>query len=847
MSVLHYARMRARGAADAPPFAPKPLRALIQYTHTAKEAAQARTKTLRGTPVDRDGVIWRQLEDPNDRSAESAAIRDVFERDAPFLEDEHGVRLRIEERDANRCAVRLGGVPASSILILPANTYPLERQLHALRTLRDRPHPEMRPLLRLFEGARHASWPRPVPGTSARQWMVLTDPTRPGTDEQRCFVERALTTPDFAILEGPPGSGKTTAICEIVLQTIRSGGRVLVCASTHVAVDNVLERLGKRTTEEEVELLPVRIGDADKVSGTCHEHLLERRVASCRAELRKALEARSPTEGSGERLFLDALRDERARVVDRLILDAANVVCGTTIGILQHPEIKASRSAHLTARPMYDLLILDEASKTRLSEFLVPALLARRWVVVGDPRQLSPYVDDAELGASIDSVLGARGAFAGRAVADTHRLLERDQRGAAGALVVASDDEAELDAYGYEADGRGVLVADVDDEDAEVGAVPLPHSRLVLGSASDIAQRGPMLPADVTWVRGDDESLEWLRRRALASAHLGDIDPDALERTWGEEIAWRLARSHETGASRRRSATKDRHEEEARSLMPCADTLAIAREVGSSCPESSERVWTEIEAVRRIALPSVLDSLLRGTEYAAPDEDHALARGLPPYTLAERHVLLSWQHRMHPEISRLPREHVYEGKALSDPGDAEVRRAWDCPRWNARVVWLDVPRAVSGSRNDAEARAICDELVAFAAWSAGQGRSWSVAVLAFYRAQEAALRQRLRALARDPRAHRAFVIDGTHVELCTVDAYQGHEADVVFLSLGRSIGLGFLDAPSRMNVAMTRARYQLVVAGRRANFDRAERAPLLHATAADHASIPTIHTLTRGT
>lgn len=846
MSVLHYVRMRERGVADAPPFAPRPLRDLIRYVQIAKEAAQTRTRELRGHAIDRAGVTWRQLEDPHDRGPESAALREVFARDATFLVDEGGERLRIEERDASRCAVRLSGSPVSSMLILPANTYPLDRQLHALRTLRDRPHPEMRPLLRLFEGARHAVWRHPVPDASVREWLVLKDPSRPGTDEQRRFVEQALATPDFAILEGPPGSGKTTAICEIVLQTIQRGGRVLVCASTHVAVDNVLERLGQRSTEAEIELLPVRIGDASKVSASCHGHLLERLVASCRAELRGALERRSMDVGSAEHIFLDALRDERTSVVDRLVLDAANVVCGTTIGILQHPEIKAARSPHLTPRPMYDLLILDEASKTRFAEFLVPALLARRWVVVGDPRQLSPYVDDAELGASIDHVLGARGAFAGRAVADTHRLAECDRRGASGSLVVSSDDEAELDAYGFEADHREVAVADLDEE-GEVGAASVSHARLVLGAAADIARDRAALPADLVWVRGDAPALDWLHRRARASARLGDIDPDVHERTWGEEIAWRLARSHETRSSRARAATRDRHEDEARALMPRPETLAIAREVGSPCPASAEQVWAEIEVVRRIALPSVLDSLLRGTEYAAPDEDHALARGLPPYALAVRHVLLSWQHRMHPDISRLPREHVYEGKALNDPPDAHARRAWSCPRWSSRVAWLDVPRGAAGNRNDAEARAVCDELAAFATWSAGQRTRWTVAVLAFYRAQEAALRQRLRVLCRDPRAHRAFVLDGTHIELCTVDAYQGHEADVVFLSLGRSIGLGFLDAPSRMNVAMTRARYQLVVAGRRANFDRAERAPLLHATAADHSAIPTIHTLTRGT
>ncbi len=64
------------------------------------------------------------------------------------------------------------------------------------------------------------------------------------------------------------------------------------------------------------------------------------------------------------------------------------------------------------------------------------------------------------------------------------------------------------------------------------------------------------------------------------------------------------------------------------------------------------------------------------------------------------------------------------------------------------------------------------------------------------------------------------------VELCTVDRFQGHEADVVMLSFGRSRGIGFLDSLNRLNVAITRARYQRVVFGRRANFDH-DRVPEL--------------------
>ena len=59
------------------------------------------------------------------------------------------------------------------------------------------------------------------------------------------------------------------------------------------------------------------------------------------------------------------------------------------------------------------------------------------------------------------------------------------------------------------------------------------------------------------------------------------------------------------------------------------------------------------------------------------------------------------------------------------------------------------------------------------------------------------------------------VIDGVSVFNYTVDKVQGREADIVFLSLVRNNNIGFMDNPNRINVAITRAKYQLVLVGNR--------------------------------
>ena len=67
------------------------------------------------------------------------------------------------------------------------------------------------------------------------------------------------------------------------------------------------------------------------------------------------------------------------------LCESASVVAATCIGFESLPGVHQLE---------FDLCILDEASKASPTESLVPMVRSRKWVLVGDIKQLSPYEND---------------------------------------------------------------------------------------------------------------------------------------------------------------------------------------------------------------------------------------------------------------------------------------------------------------------------------------------------------------------------------------------------------------------------------------------------------------------
>ncbi|TNF28202.1 MAG: AAA family ATPase [Deltaproteobacteria bacterium] len=220
-------------------------------------------------------------------------------------------------------------------------------------------------------------------------------------DAQREAVRHALGCRPVALIHGPPGTGKTRTLVEVVRQAVRRGDRVLVTAASNTAVDNLAERL--IPTEVSV----VRLGHPARVLESVEDHTLDALVDASEAAklakrwvveahaIRRKADARSARgtlsraerfEQLGEmrRLFGDARH--HLRRAQEAILARHQVVCATVAG---------ARSSALEGLE-FDLVVLDEATQAPDPLALIALSRAPRAVLAGDPRQLPPTVIDRE-------------------------------------------------------------------------------------------------------------------------------------------------------------------------------------------------------------------------------------------------------------------------------------------------------------------------------------------------------------------------------------------------------------------------------------------------------------------
>ena len=214
-------------------------------------------------------------------------------------------------------------------------------------------------------------------------------------DSQQKAVEFCLAANDIAIIHGPPGTGKTTTVVELICQAVARGESVLACAPSNTAVDNLVERLAAK--QQPV----VRIGHPARVAERLRQYTLDALVEQhdvmkmvkefmkeAEGMFRKAgrYTRAKPAYGSKREMRNEARRlKQDARMLEKqaveMVLDQSRVVCAT---ITFDEDILTDRQ--------FDLVVIDEACQATEPACWIPIPRGERVVLAGDHCQLPPTI-----------------------------------------------------------------------------------------------------------------------------------------------------------------------------------------------------------------------------------------------------------------------------------------------------------------------------------------------------------------------------------------------------------------------------------------------------------------------
>ena len=298
-------------------------------------------------------------------------------------------------------------------------------------------------LTRMAETAEGRRWHGVLGGGSAPRFEAR--PRGPAlavrlNAEQEQALDLADRAADVALVHGPPGTGKTTVLVEVVRRAVARGESVLAAAPSNLAVDNLLERLLAAGVGG------VRVGHPARVLPALLEHTLEAQVAGHEAariaqdlvqealELRRSARKRKQRRGPGRfsearvaerdaRSLLAEARALQARA-EREVLARAPVVLATLVA-LDGPVLAGRR---------FTLAVIDEATQSVEPAAYLALLRAERAVLAGDHLQLPPTVLSAAaqqggLGVSLfERLVGLHGDPVKVTLAEQHRMHEAIMR-----------------------------------------------------------------------------------------------------------------------------------------------------------------------------------------------------------------------------------------------------------------------------------------------------------------------------------------------------------------------------------------------------------------------------------
>jgi len=200
-------------------------------------------------------------------------------------------------------------------------------------------------------------------------------------DSQKRAVSIALGDNVLSLIQGPPGTGKTQVIAEICLQLYQMNPdiHILVCSETHIAVNNLISRIAEYN--ETIRIARIRDKEHDTASDMYSPESIVKAYSKWLYENLENIELAE--------LIINSLAKPENKSLEKALAQSASIT-GMTCNRLGAYNLDAESE-------MFDVVIIDEVCKATLPEILMPLAVAKKAILVGDPKQLPPVFCSEEV------------------------------------------------------------------------------------------------------------------------------------------------------------------------------------------------------------------------------------------------------------------------------------------------------------------------------------------------------------------------------------------------------------------------------------------------------------------